>query len=99
MSVPNPTLYIHNLNDKVNKDEISLQLYSLFSTFGSIIHLGASKGKKMKGQAFITFADLAGATAAMRSCEGMNFYDKPLVRGSISFFEVTVPNVAFQIRE
>lgn len=80
MTSPNPALYIHNLNDKINKEEICLQLYSLFSTYGSIIDLVASKGNKMKGQAFIIFADLASATAAMRSCEGMSFYDKPLVR-------------------
>jgi len=34
----------------------------------------------MRGQAFLVFADLAGATAAMRACTGMMFYDKPLVR-------------------
>lgn len=32
----------------------------------------------MRGQAFLVFADLAAATAAMRACEGMIFYDKPL---------------------
>jgi RNA recognition motif-containing protein len=80
MTTPNPALYVHNLNDKVNKEEICLQLYSLFSTYGSVIDLVASKGKKMKGQAFVVFADLASATAAMRSCEGMSFYDKQLVR-------------------
>jgi len=32
----------------------------------------------MRGQAFLVFADLAGATAAMRACAGMTFYDKPL---------------------
>jgi len=32
----------------------------------------------MRGQAFLVFTDLAGATSAMRACEGMMFYDKPL---------------------
>lgn len=77
---PNPTLYINNLNDKVNKEELKSQLYALFTTHGKIIDIVASKNEKMRGQAFLVFSDLAGATAAMRACEGMIFYDKPLVR-------------------
>ena len=76
---PNTTLYINNLNDKVNKEELRSQLYALFTTYGKIIDVIASKGPKMKGQAFLVFTDLAGATAALRACEGMQFYDKPLV--------------------
>jgi RNA recognition motif-containing protein len=79
---PNTTLYINNLNDKLNKDELRLQLYALFTTYGKIIDIFASKSDKMRGQAFLVFSDLAGATAAMRACEGTMFYDKPLVRAS-----------------
>ncbi|OSC98967.1 RNA-binding domain-containing protein [Trametes coccinea BRFM310] len=75
---PNNTLYVHNLNDKVKKDELRHQLYALFTTYGRIIDVVALKGPKMKGQAFIVFTDLAGATAALRGCEGMLFYDKPM---------------------
>jgi RNA recognition motif-containing protein len=32
----------------------------------------------MRGQAFLVFADQAGATSAMRACEGIAFYDKPM---------------------
>lgn len=77
---PNQTLYINNLNDKINKEELRAQLFALFVTYGRVIDVVAKKGKKMKGQAFLAFADLAEATAAMRACEGMIFYDKPLVR-------------------
>ena len=77
---PNPTLYINNLNDKINKDELKSQLYSLFMTYGRVIDIVAQKGAKMKGQAFLAFADLAEATTAMRALDGMLFYDKPLVR-------------------
>ncbi|KAJ3994205.1 hypothetical protein F5050DRAFT_1776191 [Lentinula boryana] len=75
---PNNTLYINNLNDKVHKDELRLQLLALFTTYGKVIDIVASKGSKMKGQAFLVFNDLAGATTAMRACEGMLFYDKPM---------------------
>ncbi|TEB30213.1 RNA-binding domain-containing protein [Coprinellus micaceus] len=75
---PNKTLYVNNLNDKITKDELRTQLYALFTTYGKIIDIVALKGTKMKGQAFLVFADQAGATTAMRACEGMLFYDKPL---------------------
>lgn len=77
---PNTTLYINNLNDKVNKEELRIQLYALFATHGKVIDVVATKSPKMRGQAFLVFADLAGATSAMRACAGMVFYDKPLVR-------------------
>ncbi|TDL29520.1 RNA-binding domain-containing protein [Rickenella mellea] len=75
---PNTTLYIRNLNDKVNKEELRAQLFGLFTTYGKIIDVVAQKGKKMRGQAFLVFSDLAEATAAMRACEGFIFYDKPI---------------------
>jgi hypothetical protein len=77
---PNTTLYINNLNDKINKEELRTQLYALFATYGKVIDVVATKSPKMRGQAFLVFADLAGATSAMRACAGMTFYDKPLVR-------------------
>lgn len=77
---PNTTLYINNLNDKINKEELRTQLYALFATHGKVIDVVATKSPKMRGQAFLVFADLAGATSAMRACAGMTFYDKPLVR-------------------
>lgn len=80
LSQPNTTLYINNLNDKVNKEELRLQLYALFTTYGKVIDVVASKSPKMRGQAFLVFTDLAAATTAMRACEGMAFYDKPMVR-------------------
>jgi RNA recognition motif-containing protein len=77
---PNTTLYINNLNDKVNKAELRSQLFALFTTYGKVIDVIASKSPSKRGQAFLVFTDLAGATSAMRACEGMLFYDKPLVR-------------------
>lgn len=77
---PNTTLYINNLNDKVNKEELRSQLLALFTTYGKIVDIIAAKTPKMRGQAFLVFNDLASATTAMRACEGMVFYDKPLVR-------------------
>lgn len=79
---PNCTLYIKNLNDKVQKEELRHQLFALFTTYGRIVDVVALKTPKMRGQAFVVFTDLAGATAALRACEGIVFYDKPMVRDS-----------------
>ena len=77
---PQTTLYIKNLNDKVQKEELRHQLYAHFTTYGRVIDVVALKTQKMRGQAFVVFSDLAGATAALRACEGIIFYDKPMVR-------------------
>ena len=79
MAEPNATLYINNLNDKINKEEIRSQLYALFTTYGKLIDVVATKTPKMRGQAFLVFTDLTSATAALRACDGMIFYDKPMV--------------------
>ncbi|KAI9508147.1 hypothetical protein F5148DRAFT_980274 [Russula earlei] len=75
---PNTTLYINNLNDKINKEEIRSQLYALFTTYGKLIDVVATKTPKMRGQAFLVFTDLASATAALRACDGTIFYNKPM---------------------
>ncbi|KAI0298823.1 RNA-binding domain-containing protein [Russula brevipes] len=75
---PNTTLYINNLNDKINKEEIRSQLYALFTTYGRLIDVVATKTPKMRGQAFLVFTDLASATAALRACDGLIFYNKPM---------------------
>jgi U2 small nuclear ribonucleoprotein B'' len=79
MAQPNSTLYVNNLNDQVNKDELRAQLFALFTTYGKLIDIVASKEQSKRGQAFLVFTDLAGATSALRACSGMVFYDKPLV--------------------
>jgi hypothetical protein len=78
-NTPNTTLYIKNLNDSINKEELRAQLYALFLPYGTILDVVALKTAKMRGQAFVVFADLASATTAMRSWDGESFYDKPMV--------------------
>ena len=80
MANPNPTLYIKNLNDGINKDELRAQLYALFLPHGPILDVVALKTAKMRGQAFVVFQDMIAATAALRAWQGEMFYDKPMVR-------------------
>ncbi|KAF8609832.1 RNA-binding domain-containing protein [Ceratobasidium sp. AG-I] len=78
MAQPNKTLYIKNLNDQIKKEELKSQLYALFSPYGRILDVVAMKRPQMRGQAFVVFHDLAGATAAMRAWDGEVFYDKEM---------------------
>ncbi|XP_012259838.1 U1 small nuclear ribonucleoprotein A [Athalia rosae] len=75
---PNNTIYINNLNEKINKEELQKSLYAIFSQFGQILDIVALKTLKMRGQAFVIFKEIASATNAVRSMQGFPFYDKPM---------------------
>ncbi|CAL8329291.1 unnamed protein product [Merluccius merluccius] len=75
---PNHTIYINNMNDKVNKEELKRSLYALFSQFGQIVDIVAMKTAKMRGQAFVVFKELAASTNALRQLQGFPFYNKPM---------------------
>lgn len=76
---PNNTIYINNLNEKVQKEELKKSLYAIFSQFGQILDIVALKTLKMRGQAFVIFKEIQSATNALRSMQGFPFYDKPMV--------------------
>jgi len=75
---PNQTIYVNGLNEKVKKEELKKSLYAIFSQFGAILEIVALKTRKMRGQAFIVFKDIASATSALRQMQGFPFYDKPM---------------------
>lgn len=58
--------------------ELRRQLYALFSAYGKVIDVIATRAQGMKGQAFVVFRDLASATAARRALEGFEFYERGL---------------------
>lgn len=76
--LPNQTLYVNNLNDKLRKNDLKRYLYELFGQYGRIVDIVALKTHKARGQAFVLFTDLNGATVAMRSLQGTIFFGKPL---------------------
>jgi len=75
---PNHTIYVNNLNGKIKKQQLRKSLYNLFVTYGRVVAVIAMKGVKMRGQAFIVFDDVQNSTAALRSLQGVVFYDKPM---------------------
>ncbi|KAI9323857.1 hypothetical protein BX666DRAFT_1891033 [Dichotomocladium elegans] len=75
---PSQTLYLSNLPYKINMDELRASLYSLFVTYGTILDIVTKKANEMREQAFIVYDNVASATAALRSLQGFNFYNKSL---------------------
>lgn len=76
---PNQSIYLQNLNDKLQKDDLRRELYMLFSTYGPVIDVTAVKSQRMRGQAHVLFKDVQSATQAMRSCQGMEFFGREMV--------------------
>ncbi|KAN0062903.1 hypothetical protein ACQY0O_004724 [Thecaphora frezii] len=75
---PNTSLFVKNINTKVKKLELRRQLTALFSTYGKLLDVIATRADGMRGQAFVVFKDLTSSTSAMRGLDGFEFYDKPL---------------------
>eukprot|EP00250_Pteridium_aquilinum_P035394 c9321_g1_i1 orf=89-787(+) len=75
---PSQTIYINNLNEKIKKEELKKSLYAVFSQFGKIIDIVASKTLKLRGQAWVVFDDVTAATNALRQMQDFPFYDKSM---------------------
>ena len=72
-------LYCTNLPDKLRKYDLRISLYTLFSTYGTVLDVVAMKTKKMRGQAHIVFKDIQASTQAMRALQGFDFFGKEMV--------------------
>ncbi|WIA35084.1 hypothetical protein OEZ86_003570 [Tetradesmus obliquus] len=75
---PNQTIYVQNLYEKLPKEELRKALYAMFSQFGKILDVVALKTLRMRGQAWVVFADVAAATHAKNSMQGFPFFEKPI---------------------
>merc|ERR1719311_706737 len=75
---PNLTLYVNNLNDKINVETLKKSLREVFSAFGGILDIVAMKSLKRRGQAWIIFKEVSAATNALKSLQGFPFYNKPM---------------------
>ena len=82
---PNQSLYIQNLNEKLQKDDLRRELYMLFSTYGPVLDITALKTKAMRGQAHVLFRDVGAATQAMRAQNGEEFFGREMVRLSLQW--------------
>jgi len=80
--VPNQTLYVKNLNDKINREDLKRALYMLFSTYGPVLDVitcrRSRKGQQMRGQAHICFRDIQTSTQAMRALQEFELFGKEM---------------------
>eukprot|EP01117_Protostelium_nocturnum_P001082 TRINITY_DN11409_c0_g1_i1.p1 TRINITY_DN11409_c0_g1~~TRINITY_DN11409_c0_g1_i1.p1 ORF type:complete len:251 (-),score=100.65 TRINITY_DN11409_c0_g1_i1:53-769(-) len=76
--LPNQTLYINNLNERIKKEELRKGLYALFSQYGAVLDVVALKTIRMRGQAFVVFKDANISAVAMRSLQNFPFFEKPM---------------------
>lgn len=78
-SVPEPsnTLYINNLNTKINTKKLRTNLFLLFSMYGEVIKITINF-KKERGQAFILFKSIDDANIAKLALNNELLFDKPL---------------------
>jgi hypothetical protein len=86
---PNQTLYITNLpSSKIQKSNLRISLYALFSTYGPVLDVVALRTMKMRGQAHIVFRDIQTATQAMRALQGFELFGYEMVSSIILAFPV-----------
>ncbi|KAL8908747.1 MAG: hypothetical protein Q9207_000604 [Kuettlingeria erythrocarpa] len=78
VGAPNQTLYLKNLPEKLQKQDLRLSLYTLFSTYGPVLDVVALKTKSMRGQAHVVFRDVQASTQAMRALHGFDFFGKEM---------------------
>eukprot|EP00892_Ulva_mutabilis_P006512 jgi/Ulvmu1/4232/UM191_0005.1 len=77
-NLPKHTIYIKNIYEKIGKLELKKCLYCLFSQFGKIADVQCCKTNKLRGQAWLIFAEVASATNAVQCMNGFPFFDKKL---------------------
>lgn len=84
------SLYLTNLPEKIQKTDLRLSLYTLFSTYGPVLDVVAVRNNKMRGQAHVAFRDVHTSTQAMRTLQGFDFFGKEMVRNIIPERCVTI---------
>lgn len=79
LKAENQTVYINNLNDKINPSILKHNLYLLCSGYGDVIDIITKpKSKRMRGQAHVIFGSLSEAHSAVQNLDQFDFFNKPL---------------------
>ena len=74
----NNTLYINNLKEKNNINELKHELLELLLKYGKIFEIRISKSLKLKGQAFITFENINDSKKALNELNSYELFGKKL---------------------
>jgi RNA recognition motif-containing protein len=73
-----PSVYVRNLDERIQLEELTEALREIFGEFGNIIDIVAKQSLKRKGQAFIVYDDVESATRAIEEIQGFELFDKPM---------------------
>jgi U2 small nuclear ribonucleoprotein B'' len=74
--IPNHTLYVSYVYDKLNKEVTKKVLHALFGQFGRVIDVVYSK--TLRGRAWIVFEDVSSASQARNNLQDFELYGRPL---------------------
>ncbi|KAF9553823.1 RNA-binding domain-containing protein [Agrocybe pediades] len=72
------TLYIQNLNEKIKPDVMKASLRGLFKVYGEVLDVVAHSNLRMRGQAFVSFANKEEAKNALKEVQRFPLYSKPM---------------------
>ncbi|ORY24574.1 hypothetical protein BCR39DRAFT_546542 [Naematelia encephala] len=72
------TLYLQNLNEKVQIDVMKKTLASLFKPYRPLLPIVAHRNVRMRGQAFVGFADKESAARAKKDVHDFPLYGKAI---------------------
>jgi U2 small nuclear ribonucleoprotein B'' len=75
---PNKTLYVRNLDESIKLPILKQDLQTIFSQFGTVVNVIAHKNIRMRGQAFIVFADQLAAEKALGGVQEFPFHGKKM---------------------
>lgn len=74
----NHTLYLNNLDDKVNANKLKAALLEICSPFGEIHDIICMKSLVRKGQAWVIYKDVNSAREALSSLQSFPLFNKPM---------------------
>lgn len=75
---PNKTLYVRNLDESIKLPILKQDLQTIFSQFGTVTNVIAHKNIRMRGQAFVVFADQLAAEKALGAVQEFPFHGKQM---------------------
>ncbi|KAJ1926284.1 hypothetical protein IWQ60_003940 [Tieghemiomyces parasiticus] len=79
-TVPSSTLYLSHLNERVKPKILRQAIRTLYAPFGDIVKVVVRHDRRMRGQAFVVFKDVATATKALEATQARTMLlDKPLM--------------------
>ena len=75
---PIQTVYVQNLNEKINMVDLKNSLFQLFCTYGQVLEVHAKMNVRARGQAYVVMESTAAAEQAIKTLRGYPFFGKPM---------------------